>query len=147
MLSCPVCAHYQDYILLSQLTWTNHSNHLQNAKNTLKMQDKKKQIYQKKENVRQHNLIGCKITNYTFCTLIGEKYYTKRYFPVLNFAPTGLLMIRTMDRLLILTKSFSEKLFETLQDRIGCDGKNRFLPLYHFRNNLSFTYINLSHPL
>ncbi len=38
-------AHYQDYILLSQLTWTNRSNHLQNSKNTLKMQDEKKQIY------------------------------------------------------------------------------------------------------
>jgi hypothetical protein len=37
---------------------------------------------------------------------------------------------------------FSEKLFETLLDQIVCDGKNRFLPLYHFRNNLSFTYIN-----
>jgi hypothetical protein len=35
------------------------------------------------------------------------------YFPVLNFAPTGLLMIRMMDRLLILAKTFSEKLFET----------------------------------
>jgi hypothetical protein len=32
-------------ILLSQSTWTNRSNHLQNSKNTLKMQDKKKQIY------------------------------------------------------------------------------------------------------
>ncbi len=32
MLSCPVCVHYQDYILLSQLTWTNCSNHLQNPK-------------------------------------------------------------------------------------------------------------------
>jgi hypothetical protein len=60
----------------------------------------------------------------------------------LNFAPMGLLMIRTMDRLLILAKTFSEKLFEMLSDRIECDGKNRFLPLYHFRNNLSFTYIN-----
>ncbi len=45
MLSCPVCANYQDYILLSQLTWTNCSNHLQNSINTLKMQDEKKQIY------------------------------------------------------------------------------------------------------
>ena len=61
---------------------------------------------------------------------------------VLNFAPTGLLMIRTMDRLLILAKTFSEKLFEMLSDRIECDGKNCFLPLYHFRNNFSFTYIN-----
>ncbi len=77
-----------------------------------------------------------------FCTLIGEKYYPKRYFPVLNFAPTGLLMIRTMDSLLILAKTFSEKMFETLSDQIECHGKNRFLPLYHFRNNLSFTYIN-----
>ncbi len=34
---------------------------------------------------------------------------------------------------------FSEKLFETVSDQIGCDGKNPFLPLYHFRNNLSFT--------
>ncbi len=45
-------------------------------------------------------------------------------------------------RLLILTKTFSEKLFETLLDQIECDGKNRFLPLHHFRNNLPFTYIN-----
>ncbi len=45
-------------------------------------------------------------------------------------------------RLLILEKTFSEKLFETLLDRIECDGKNHFLPLDHFRNNLSFTYIN-----
>ncbi len=44
--------------------------------------------------------------------------------------------------LLILAKTFSEKFFETLSDQIECDGKNRFLPLYHFRNNLSFTYIN-----
>ncbi len=64
------------------------------------------------------------------------------YFPVLNFALTGLLMIRTMDRLLILAKTFSEKLFEMLSDQIECDGKNCFLPLYHFRTNLSFTYIN-----
>jgi hypothetical protein len=47
-----------------------------------------------------------------------------------------------MDRLLILAKTFSEKLFEMLLDQIEYDGKNRFLPLYHFRNNLSFTYIN-----
>ncbi len=73
---------------------------------------------------------------------MGEKYYPKRYFPVLNFAPTCLLMIQMMDRLLILAKTFSEKLFETLSDQIECDGKNRFLPFYHFRNNLSFTYIN-----
>ncbi len=71
---------------------------------------------------------------------MGKQYYPKHYFPVLNFAPTGLLMIRTMDRLLILAKTFSEKLFETLLDQIECDGKNRFIPLYHFRNNLSFTY-------
>ena len=45
-------------------------------------------------------------------------------------------------RLLILAKIFSEKLFEMLLDQIECDRKNRFLPLYHFRNNLSFTYIN-----
>ncbi len=45
-------------------------------------------------------------------------------------------------RLLILAKTFSEKLFEMLSDQIECDGKNRFLPLYHFRNNLSFTFIN-----
>ncbi len=51
-------------------------------------------------------------------------------------------MIQTTDRLLILAKTFSEKLFETLSDRIECDRKNRFLPFYHFRNNLSFTYIN-----
>jgi hypothetical protein len=31
----------------------------------------------------------------------------------LNFAPTGLLMIQTMDRLIILAKTFPEKLFET----------------------------------
>ncbi len=37
---------------------------------------------------------------------------------------------------------FSEKLFEMLLDPIECDEKNCFLPLYHFRNNLSFTYIN-----
>ncbi len=48
---------------------------------------------------------------------------------VLNFVPTGLLMIQTTDRLLILAKTFSEKLFQTLSDRIECDGKNRFLPL------------------
>ena len=42
-------------------------------------------------------------------------------------------------RLLILAKTFSEKLFEMLSDQIECDRKNRFLPLYHFRNNLSFT--------
>ncbi len=58
--------------------------------------------------------LAIKITNYTFCTLIGEKYYPKRNFPVLNFAPTGLLMIRTTDRVLILAKTFSVKLFETL---------------------------------
>ncbi len=45
-------------------------------------------------------------------------------------------------RLLTLAKDFSEKLFETLLDQIECDRKNRFLPVYHFRNNLSFTYIN-----
>jgi hypothetical protein len=28
---------------LSQLTWTNHSNHLQNSKNTLNMWNEKKQ--------------------------------------------------------------------------------------------------------
>ncbi len=44
------CSGY--YILLSQLTWTNRSNHLQNSKNTLKMQDEKKKIYWKKENMR-----------------------------------------------------------------------------------------------
>jgi hypothetical protein len=45
-------------------------------------------------------------------------------------------------RLLILAKTLSEKLFETLSDRIECDRKNHFLPLYHFRNNLSFAHIN-----
>ncbi len=45
-------------------------------------------------------------------------------------------------RLLILAKTFTVKLFETLSDRIECDRRNRFLPLYHFRNNLFFTYIN-----
>ncbi len=63
----------------------------QDSKNTLKMQDKKKQIYKKKENVQQPNKMCCKITNYTFCTLIGEKYYPRRYFPFFNFAPMGLL--------------------------------------------------------
>ncbi len=43
---------------------------------------------------------------------------------------------------LILAKIFSEKLFETLSDQIECDGKICSLPLYHFRNNLSVTYIN-----
>ncbi len=73
------------------------------------------------------------INLYTFCSIECQ---------VLNFAPMGLLMIRTTDRLLILAKTFSEKLFETHLDRIECDGKNRFLPLYHFRNILSFTYMN-----
>ncbi len=45
-------------------------------------------------------------------------------------------------RPLIFAKTFSAKLFETLSDQIECDGKNRFLPLYHLRNNLSFSYIN-----
>ena len=45
-------------------------------------------------------------------------------------------------RLLILAKTFSEELLQTLLDQIECDGKNRFLPLYHFINNLFFTYIN-----
>ncbi len=45
-------------------------------------------------------------------------------------------------RLLNLAKTFSEKCFETLSNQIECDRKNRFLPLYHFRNNLSFTYVN-----
>jgi hypothetical protein len=43
---------------------------------------------------------------------------------------------------LIGEKKKSEKLFEMLSDQIECDRKNRFLPLHHFRNNLSFTYIN-----
>jgi hypothetical protein len=100
--------------------------------------------------------LAVKITNYTFCKIIGEKYYPRHYFPVLNFAPTGLLMIQTMDRLLILAKTFSEKLFQMFLDRIECDGKNRFLSLsfeklrlmerivsYTQLNNLSFTYINI----
>ena len=44
MLSFPVCAHYQDCILLSQLIWTNRSNHPQNSNNILKMLDKKEPI-------------------------------------------------------------------------------------------------------
>jgi hypothetical protein len=51
-------------------------------------------------------------------------------------------MIRTTDRLLVLAKTFSEKLFEALLDRVECDRKNCFLPLSRFRNNLSFTNIN-----
>ncbi len=39
-------------------------------------------------------------------------------------------------------KNFSEKLFKMLLDQIECDRKNCFIPLNHFRNNLSFTYIN-----
>ncbi len=43
MLSCLVYAHYQDYTLLSQLTWTNHSNHLQNSKIHWKCKTKRNQ--------------------------------------------------------------------------------------------------------
>ncbi len=43
---------------------------------------------------------------------------------------------------LLGAKTFSEKLFEALSDQIESDEKNCFLPLYHFRNNLSFTCIN-----
>jgi hypothetical protein len=62
-------------------------------------------------------------------TQLNNLSFTYKYFPVLNFAPTGLLMIRTTDSLLILAKTFSEKLFRTLSDQIECDGKNCILPL------------------
>ena len=47
------------------------------------------------------------ISLWTFCSIECQ---------VMNFAPMGLLMIRTTVRLLILAKTFSEELFETLSD-------------------------------